>query len=130
MLVGTGLEKDIVSLSSLITGNGIRQHDLVGISDMRLAGGIGNCGCHIKLFVFHNSHSLRMFVQNIVPHLRRFVNPPNLQFPDPESPYDRFLISFLSQHQCPGEIGVIPSNLRASGNCRSLPIAWSVTVST
>ena len=53
MLIGSGLEKYIVTLKSLITGNAVCQYNFIGISDVRFSGCIGNgCG-HIKLFLFH-----------------------------------------------------------------------------
>ena len=42
VLVRSRLEADIVALLSFKTCDGVCQHDLIGISDMRLAGGIGN----------------------------------------------------------------------------------------
>ena len=48
MLVCSGLEINIVALQSLITRDRICEHDLIRISDMRLAGCVGNRGCHIK----------------------------------------------------------------------------------
>ena len=47
VLIGAGLEKYISALGPLIAGNGVRQHDLVGIADMGLAGGVGDGGGNI-----------------------------------------------------------------------------------
>ena len=42
VLIGSGLEKYIPALGSLIAGNGIRQHDFIGVSNVGLAGSVGN----------------------------------------------------------------------------------------
>ena len=42
VLIGTGLEKDIISTGALISGNGVGENDLIGVADVRLAGGIGD----------------------------------------------------------------------------------------
>ena len=42
MLVCSGLEINVVALQSLITRDRISEHDLIRISDMRLAGCVGN----------------------------------------------------------------------------------------
>ena len=51
VLVRTGLEPYIVALSPLITGNAVRQHNLVGIADMRLTGCVGDGSCDIIWFL-------------------------------------------------------------------------------
>ena len=56
MLIGSGLETDIVALSSLKTGNAVCQHDLVGVSDMWLAGCIGDSRCNIIWFLTFFTH--------------------------------------------------------------------------
>ena len=53
MLVSTGLEEYIVSLLSFEAGDTVCQYDLVGITDMGLAGCVGNRRCHIKFFFCH-----------------------------------------------------------------------------
>ena len=50
MLVGSGLENDIVSFCPFVAGDCIRQDRFIGVSDVRLAGGIGDCGCNIIWF--------------------------------------------------------------------------------
>ncbi len=42
VFVRPGLEENVVSFHPLIAGDGIRQHDLVGIADMRLARRVGD----------------------------------------------------------------------------------------
>ena len=51
MLVGTGLEADIVALLPLKTRDAVCQYDLVGVADMRLAGCIGDRGGDIIRFL-------------------------------------------------------------------------------
>ena len=59
VLIGSGLEKYIVSFLSLKTCNGIRKNDFVRISDMRFSGSICNCSCNIiRSFVCHFHSSL------------------------------------------------------------------------
>ena len=53
VFISSGLEKHIVSLLSFKTGNAVCQDDLVGVSDMRFAGCIGNRSCHIKFLFIH-----------------------------------------------------------------------------
>jgi hypothetical protein len=48
MLVCSGLEINVVALQSLITRDRISEHDLIRISDMRLAGCVSNRGRHVK----------------------------------------------------------------------------------
>ena len=50
VLIGTGLEEHIVSLSSLISCNTVCQHDLIGVADMRLTGSICDGSCNIIRF--------------------------------------------------------------------------------
>ena len=42
MLIRTCLKAHIIALHSLESGNGICQHDLVGVSNVRLAGSVSN----------------------------------------------------------------------------------------
>jgi len=59
MLIGARLETHIVALRSLVARNAVRQYDLIGISDMRFAGSIGNRSCHIKFsFIAFLTHNL------------------------------------------------------------------------
>ena len=51
MLVGTGLEADIVALLPLKTRDAVCQYDLVGVADMRLAGCLGDRGGDIIRFL-------------------------------------------------------------------------------
>ena len=54
VLIGAGLEPDIVSVRPLITCNRIRKNNLVGIADMRLARRVGNCRCDVVFsFILH-----------------------------------------------------------------------------
>ena len=58
VLVGTGLEVDVVAGLALVTGDGVCQHDLIGIADVGLCGSIGNGGCDvIGFFLCHNISS-------------------------------------------------------------------------
>ena len=52
VLVRAGEEMHVKALHPLIAGDRVRQHDIVGVADMRLAGGIGDGGRDIK-FRFH-----------------------------------------------------------------------------
>ena len=42
MLIGSGLEEYIVALLTFEAGDAVREYDLVGVSDVRLAGCVGN----------------------------------------------------------------------------------------
>ena len=53
VLVGPGLEEHVKALASFIPGDGVRQHDLIGIADVGLAGRVGNGRCDIILWFFH-----------------------------------------------------------------------------
>ena len=54
MFVGSCLKTDIITCHSLITGNGIRQYNLINISDVRFTGCIRNCCCNvIRPLIFH-----------------------------------------------------------------------------
>ncbi len=53
VLIGAGLEAYIIALETLVAGNGVCQHDLISVSDMRLAGSIGNRCRHVKRFFLH-----------------------------------------------------------------------------
>ena len=58
VLIGTGLEENIITFFSLETRNAVSQYDLVIIADMRLGGRIGNGSCKIIFsFAFHKSDS-------------------------------------------------------------------------
>ena len=52
MLVGAGLEIDIIACLPLVPGNGISQHDLIGIADVGLCGSVGNSRGNIIGFLF------------------------------------------------------------------------------
>ena len=56
MLIGARLETHIVALRSLVARNAVRQHDLIGISDMRFARCIGNRSCYIVRFLTVLTH--------------------------------------------------------------------------
>ena len=47
VLVGSCLEVDVISFCFFIPCNRIRQNNLIGVADMRLAGCVCDCGCHI-----------------------------------------------------------------------------------
>ena len=47
VLIGTGLEENIITFFSLETCNAVSQYDLVVITDMGLGGRIGNGRCKI-----------------------------------------------------------------------------------
>ena len=68
MLISTCLEKYIITLKSLVTGDAVRQNNFIGIADMRFSGCISDgCG-HIKfLFVhlFHLCFPLCFFVKSV-----------------------------------------------------------------
>ena len=53
MLIGSCLEENIITLLSLISGNGICQNNFVSITDMRLAGSISNGSGNIIFLLFH-----------------------------------------------------------------------------
>ena len=55
VLVGSGLELDVVALESLVSCDGVGQDDLICVSDMRLAGCIGNRRGDVVRFLFHNT---------------------------------------------------------------------------
>ena len=58
MLVRTGLETDIKALLSFKAGDTVSQHDLIGVPDVGLAGGVGDrCGDIIG-FLTGSAHSL------------------------------------------------------------------------
>ena len=58
LLIGAGLEIDIIAGHALIAGNGVRQNDFIGIADMGLGRRIGNgCGYIIR-FLFHGKFLL------------------------------------------------------------------------
>ena len=50
MLIRTCLKAHIIALHSLESGNGICQHDLVGVSNVRLAGSVSNGRCDVIRF--------------------------------------------------------------------------------
>ena len=50
MLIGTGLEADIIALLSLKTRDAVCKHDLIGVADMRLTGSICDGSCNIIRF--------------------------------------------------------------------------------
>ncbi len=63
VLVRSGLEKDIVAVLSLVARYAVRQHDLVVVSDMRLAGSVRYCRCDIVFtFILHYRHHLSLSI--------------------------------------------------------------------
>ena len=76
MLVRSCLEKHIVSLQSLVTGDRVRQDNLVGISDMRLAGCIGNGRSNIILLLFHIDFLLHFIeIKNVLSNSNEKTSP-------------------------------------------------------
>ena len=61
VLIGTGAEKHIVAHFPLEAGNGIRHNRLVGVAEVRLAGGVRDGGGQIKCGLCHGV-SLPFFV--------------------------------------------------------------------
>ncbi len=59
VFIGTRQEKNIFPNESLIPGNGVRKHHLIGVADMRLAGCIRNRRGQIKFF-FHGDPFLSL----------------------------------------------------------------------
>ena len=53
MLIGAGLKIDVITGHALITGNGVRQNDLIGVANMGLGRRIGNGSGYIIRFLFH-----------------------------------------------------------------------------
>lgn len=66
MLIGARLETHIVALRSLVARNAVRQHDLIGISDMRFARCIGN----LQLLYSKVSYSSDTFIMPSLLKLR------------------------------------------------------------
>ena len=66
VLVRSGLKIYIIALFALKAGNRVRQNNLIGISDVRLAGSIGNRRRDIVGFSDFFSHSQP-------PHILRFL---------------------------------------------------------
>ena len=60
VLIRSRLEKDIVTVLSLKTGNAVGQHDLIAVADMRLAGRVGNRRSDIIFSLV--LHSLRFLI--------------------------------------------------------------------
>ena len=63
MLVGTRQKEHVIALQALESCDTVRKDRLIYVADMRLAGGVGNGGGHIKLFLFH-VFDLSMFITN------------------------------------------------------------------
>ena len=61
MLVRTGLEEYIIALCSFISCDTVSQHDLIGIADMGLTGGICNGCCNIIWFFTVLTHFIFLF---------------------------------------------------------------------
>ena len=53
MLVGTGLEVDVVTGHTLVAGNGVRQHNLVGVANVRFRRSIRDRSRYIVRFFVH-----------------------------------------------------------------------------
>ena len=59
VLIASGLEMHIISVSFLISGYRIRQHDLIAVTDVRFAGSISYRSSYIiRSFVVHNMYPL------------------------------------------------------------------------
>ena len=63
VLVGTRQKEHVIALQALESCDTVRKDRLVYVADMGLAGGVGNGGGHIKLFLFH-VFDLSMFITN------------------------------------------------------------------
>ena len=83
VLVGSGLEEHVKALASFIPGDGVRQHDLIGIADVGLAGRVGNGRCDIILWFFH---LLILLLEN----KKSPILPPGMIREDGESPCYHF----------------------------------------
>ena len=57
MFIRAGLEADIVAALTLAAGDCIRQHNLINVTDMRLACRIGDCSCNVIRFLFCHRYS-------------------------------------------------------------------------
>ena len=55
VLVGAGLKIHIVAAQALEAADGVGQDDLIGVSDVRLAGGIGDGRTQIEFSLIHIS---------------------------------------------------------------------------
>src|SRR5262245_27743600 len=55
VFVGTGEEKNIIAVEAHETRNRVRGDRLVGMSDMRCAVGVGNCGGNKERTLCHSS---------------------------------------------------------------------------
>ena len=53
MLIGPRLEEYVVAVLSLKSGNAVRQHDLIAVSDMGLARCVGDRRCNIIFPLVH-----------------------------------------------------------------------------
>ena len=57
MLISAGAEEDVVALHPFHPGDGVSQHNLVGVADMRLPRGVGNGGGDVECFLVHKHRS-------------------------------------------------------------------------
>ena len=62
MLVRSGLEKNVITVFSLKSGNTVGQHNLIAVPDMRFAGCIGNCRGDIIFPFTHFPFSFRLSI--------------------------------------------------------------------
>src|SRR5699024_4538430 len=65
MLVCPGLVIDVIALLTFVAGDGVRQHDLIGIADMRFAGGVGNRRSHIIFSFAFLTHTIVSLLNKI-----------------------------------------------------------------
>ena len=61
VLVGAGLEEDVVALRAAEAGDRVRQDDLVAVADVRLAGSVRDGGGNIVRFVRISLHMVSFF---------------------------------------------------------------------
>ena len=119
MLVGTGLEKHIIALLSFKTGDGICQNDLVSISDMRLAGRIGDRRCHI---IFSSVHFILLSICLVM--VCRNENPGNKKAPSPwgKTSISRVTTSVRHLFTKTASSGTAYPPAITGGTCRSLSV--------
>ena len=70
VLVGAGLKEHVIALHALKAGDGVRQHNLVHVADVGLAGRVGNGCCQIILTLVAHSN-----LPSMPPGRRKFIEP-------------------------------------------------------
>ena len=61
VLIGAGLEKNVITLKAFIACDTVCQDDLISIADVRFPGSISNRGGHIKFLLFHLITSVSLY---------------------------------------------------------------------